>query len=64
MIDGMKVMEMLIQKMKSLIINIKSKYCCDHTFETVRRGDFDGPIMYHVCTKCGKVVFGEPKKWF
>lgn len=52
----------MIGKMKSIIAKIKNKFFCDHVYETIRYSDsIDSPIMYFVCIKCGKIVFGKKR---
>lgn len=52
----------LTEKMKSIMIKIKHKFICDHTFEPVYFNEEECiGIRYFVCSKCGKVAFGRSK---
>lgn len=57
---------MAIGKMIGKIIaKIKNRYFCDHVYEVIRY--LDEPysnIQFKVCIKCGKVKFGDRKKFF
>ena len=62
MIVGMRVNQMITQKMKSLIAKAKNRFFCDHTFEPVYFNEKECiGIHYFVCSKCGKVAFGRSK---
>ena len=48
----------LMKKMKSIMIKIKHKFICDHTYEPIYFDENEClGIRYYVCSKCGHVVF-------